>query len=194
MALHGKAFSLLLLTNVANPAFIVVETVHRTGSLHDLIITLPEDYCLGCYTFTFEDSNLRTSHLQFLPALSHLMQHLKHHSYCKSLLELLKWLGEDNMKLQCEQRAPELLREWVKNYPQCRYMLCSWLHCWFGMVRYVWSTCLLLLWCRCELGSPFLSWVLCRNLDGPLFICTKEEQRAVIGFFMGWRCTRCRNA
>jgi hypothetical protein len=32
------------------------------------------------------------------------------------------------------------------------------------------------------------------NLDSPLFICTKEEQRAVIGFFMGCRCTRCQNA
>jgi hypothetical protein len=32
------------------------------------------------------------------------------------------------------------------------------------------------------------------NLDGPLFICTKEEQRGCDPLFMGWRCIRCRNA
>jgi hypothetical protein len=32
------------------------------------------------------------------------------------------------------------------------------------------------------------------NLDGPLFICTKEEQRAVLCFLWAERCTRCRNA
>jgi len=41
MAHHGKAFTVLLLTNVANSAFIVAETVHRNRSLHDLIIVLP---------------------------------------------------------------------------------------------------------------------------------------------------------
>jgi hypothetical protein len=46
----------------------------------------------------------------------------------------------------------------VKNYPQCSYILCSWLHCWLGMMWYMWSTCLLLLWCRCDLGSRFMSW------------------------------------
>jgi len=25
------------------------------------------------------------------------------------------------------------IRRWVKNYPQCRYMFCSWLYCWLGM-------------------------------------------------------------
>lgn len=63
-------------------------TLHRNRSIHDLIIVLPKDYCLRCHTCTFEDSNLRTSHLHFLPAWSNLMKHLKHHRYCKSLLEL----------------------------------------------------------------------------------------------------------
>jgi hypothetical protein len=37
------------------------------------------------------------------------------------------------------------------------------------MKRYVWSTCLLLLWCRCELASPFLSGVLCHKLGQSTF-------------------------
>ena len=55
------------------------------------------------------------------------------------------------------------LCRWVKNYPQCRYIFCIWLYCWLGMTRYTWSTPLLSLWCRCDLHSPFLSWVLCHK-------------------------------
>jgi hypothetical protein len=81
----------------------------------------------------------------------------------------------------------------VKNYPQCSYILCSWLHCWLGMMRYLWSTCLLLLWCTCDPDSQFMSWVLCHKFGRSTF---HLHQRAEGGdpFFMGWRCTRCRNA
>jgi hypothetical protein len=70
---------------------------------------------------------------------------------------------------------------WVKNYPQCRYMFCSWLYCWLSMTTYTWSTLLLPLWCRCDLDSPFLSWVLCHKHGHSNLICTKE-QRAVMHF------------
>jgi hypothetical protein len=77
----------------------------------------------------------------------------------------------------------ELVRRWVKNYPHYRYMFCSWLYYWLGMTKYTWSTPLLPLWCRCDLDSPFLSWVFFTiNMDTPSYICTKEEQRAVIHF------------
>jgi hypothetical protein len=29
----------------------------------------------------------------------------------------------------------KILRRWVKNYPQCRYIFCSWLYCWLRMTR-----------------------------------------------------------
>jgi len=62
-------------------------------------------------------------------------------------------------------------------------MFCSWLYCWLVMTKYTWSATLLPLWCRCDLDSPFLSWVFFAiNMDTPNFICTKEEQRAVIHF------------
>jgi len=62
-------------------------------------------------------------------------------------------------------------------------MLCSWLYCWLGMTKYTLSTSLLPLWCRCYLDNPFLLWVFFAiNMDTPNFICTKEEQRAVIHF------------
>jgi hypothetical protein len=48
-------------------------------------------------------------------------------------------------------------------------MLCSWLHCWLGMMRYVWSTCLQLLWCRCDFDSWLMSWVLCHKLGRSTF-------------------------
>jgi hypothetical protein len=54
--------------------------------------------------------------------------------------------------------------------------------CWLGMTKYTWFTPLLPLWCRCDLDSPFLSCVFAINMDTPNFICTKEEQRAVIHF------------
>jgi len=53
----------------------------------------------------------------------------------------------------------DIVRRWVKNYPHYRYMFCSWLYCWLSMTKYTWSTPLVLLWCRCDLDSPFLSWV-----------------------------------
>lgn len=61
-------------------------------------------------------------------------------------------------------------------------MFCSWLHCLLGMMWYTWSTSLLPLWCRCNLDSPFLLWHLYHNMDAPVFIYTKEEQRAVSQF------------
>jgi len=62
-------------------------------------------------------------------------------------------------------------------------MLCSWLYCWLVMTKYTWSISLLPLWCRCDLDSPFLSWdFVAINMATPNFICTKEEQRAVIHF------------
>jgi hypothetical protein len=64
------------------------------------------------------------------------------------------------MYFDCHQQ----IQGWVKNYPQCRYMLCSWVHCWLGMMWYMWSTCLQLFWCRCGLDSQFMSWVLCNKL------------------------------
>jgi len=48
--------------------------------------------------------------------------------------------------------------------------------------QHTWSTCLLLLWCRCDLDSWCISWVLCHKLEWSLFICTKEEPRALIHF------------
>jgi hypothetical protein len=44
-------------------------------------------------------------------------------------------------------------------------VFCSWLYeyCWLGMTRYTWSTPLLPSWCRCDLDSPFLSWVMCHK-------------------------------
>ena len=56
------------------------------------------------------------------------------------------------------------------------------LYCWLGTTRYTWSPPLLPLWCRCDLDSPFLSWGLCHKHGHSNFICTKEEQRAVIHF------------
>jgi len=56
-----------------------------------------------------------------------------------------------------------IICRWVKNYPHYGYMFCSWLYCWFGMTRYTRSTPLLPLWCRCDLDSPFLSWVFCHK-------------------------------
>jgi len=56
-----------------------------------------------------------------------------------------------------------IIRRWVKNYLRYRYMFCSLLYCWLGMAKYTWSTPLLPLWCRCDLHSPFLSWVLCHK-------------------------------
>jgi len=83
------------------------------------------------------------------------------------------------------------LRWWVKNYSHYRYMFCSWIYCWSGMTKYIWSTTLLPMWCRCDLDSPFLSWVFFAiNMNTSNFICTKDEQRSI---FVGWRCTRCRN-
>jgi hypothetical protein len=38
-----------------------------------------------------------------------------------------KWLHEH----------ASILRGRVKNYPQCSYILCSWLHCWLGMMWYM---------------------------------------------------------
>ena len=55
------------------------------------------------------------------------------------------------------------LLRWVRNYLHCRYMFCSWLHCWLSMTKHTWSTPLLPLWCRCDLDSPFLSWVFCHK-------------------------------
>jgi len=48
-------------------------------------------------------------------------------------------------------------------------------------IWFSWSTPLPL-WCRCDLDSPFLSWVLCHKHGHSIFICTTEEQRAVIHF------------
>jgi hypothetical protein len=48
-------------------------------------------------------------------------------------------------------------------------MLCSWLHWWLGMTRYMWSTCLLLLWCTCDLDSWLMSWGLCHKLGRSTF-------------------------
>jgi len=57
------------------------------------------------------------------------------------------------------EKVQQNIRRWVKNYPHYRYMFCSWLCCRLGMTKYTWSTALLPLWCRCDLDSPFLSWV-----------------------------------
>jgi hypothetical protein len=86
------------------------------------------------------------------------------------------------------------VQRWVKNYPQCRYMLCSWWHCWLGMMQYVWSACLLLLWCRCDLDSRFMSWVLCHKLGQSTFHLHQRRAEGSDTFFMGWRCTKCWNA
>jgi hypothetical protein len=75
------------------------------------------------------------------------------------------------------------IRGWVKNYPQCRYVLCSWLHCWLGMLRYVWSTCLLLLWCRCDLDSRFMSRVLCHKLGRSTFHLHQRREEGSDLFF-----------
>jgi hypothetical protein len=61
-------------------------------------------------------------------------------------------------------------------------MFCSWLYCWLGMTRYTRSTPLLPLWCRCDLYSPFLSWVLCHRHGHSAFNLHQKEQRAVIHF------------
>jgi hypothetical protein len=83
---------------------------------------------------------------------------------------------------------------WVKNYPQCTYMLCSLLHCWLGMMQYMRSTFLLLLWCRCDLGSPFLPWVLCHKLGRSTFHLYQRRAEGSDPLFTGWKCTRCWNA
>ena len=87
--------------------------------------------------------------------------------------------------LQCASDRQLLLCKgcrWVKNYQYYWYMFCSWLNCWLGMTKYTLSAPLLPFSCRCDLDSPFLSWVFAINMDTPNFICTKEEQRAVIHF------------
>jgi hypothetical protein len=84
-----------------------------------------------------------------------------------------------------ENRTPTLrhIRRWVKNYLHYRYMVCSWLYCWLDVTKYTRPTPLLPLWYRCDLDSPFLSWVFChKNMETRNFICTKEEKRAVIHF------------
>jgi hypothetical protein len=93
-----------------------------------------------------------------------------------------------------QSKKKHTIRGRVKNYPQCRYMLCSWLHCWLGTMRNVWSTCLLLLWCRCDIGSPFLSWVLCHKLGRSTFHLHQRRAESSDPFFMGWKFSRCRNA
>jgi hypothetical protein len=78
------------------------------------------------------------------------------------------------------------VRVCVKNYPQCRYMVCSWLKCWLGMMRYVWSTCLLPLWCRCDIGSlqVFLPWVLCHKLGRSTFHLQQRRAEGSDPFFL----------
>jgi hypothetical protein len=55
------------------------------------------------------------------------------------------------------------VRRRVKYYLHYKYMFCSWLYCWLVMTKYTWSTPLLPFWCRCDLDSPFLSWVFCHK-------------------------------
>jgi hypothetical protein len=86
------------------------------------------------------------------------------------------------------------IRGRVKNYPQCSYILCSWLHCWLGMMWYMWSTSLLLLWCRCDFDCRFMSWVLCHKLRRSIFHLHQRRAEGSDPIFMGWMCTRCRNA
>ena len=61
------------------------------------------------------------------------------------------------------------IRRWVKNYSHYKYMFCSWLYCWLGMTKYTWSTPFLPLWYRCDLHSPFPSWVFCHKHGHPQF-------------------------
>jgi len=73
------------------------------------------------------------------------------------------------------------VRRRVKIYLHCRYMFCNCLHWWLGMTWYTWSTSLLPLWCRCDLGS--LCHELCAiNMDASLSIGTKDEKRTLICF------------
>jgi hypothetical protein len=88
------------------------------------------------------------------------------------------------------------IRRRVKKHPHYRYMFCSWQYCWLGMTKYTWSTPLLPLWCRCDLDSPFLSWGFCHKHGHSNFICTKEEQRAMIHFcglkvYQVSKCIKC---
>ena len=89
---------------------------------------------------------------------------------------LLKYWGISVAHI-CTPKYPSVMRilkvnyicRWVKNYPHCRYMFCSWLYCWLGMTKYTRSTPLLPLWCRCDLDSPFLSWVFCHKHEHSQF-------------------------
>ena len=101
--------------------------------------------------------------------------------YVSFLLTSIKWLWSNNSNtfhssttVLCINTAtsvpikhkPSLgcrVHRWVKNYPHFRYMFCSWLCCWLRMTKYTWSTALLPLWCRCDIDSTFLSWVLCHK-------------------------------
>jgi hypothetical protein len=74
-----------------------------------------------------------------------------------------------------------------------RYTFCIWLHCWLGMTWYTW----LLLSYHCGVGVTLIVHYCCEffaiNMDASLFICTKEEQRAVIlvSGAEGVPCAKC---
>ena len=75
-----------------------------------------------------------------------------------------------------------IIHRWVKNYLLYRYMFCSLLHCWFAWQ----NTHGLFLFYHCGAGAilivHFCHEFVAINMDSPNFICTKEEQRAVIHF------------
>ena len=64
-------------------------------------------------------------------------------------------------------------------------MFYSWLHWWLGMRQCSWSTSLLPLWCRCGLGSSFLSRVLCHKHGCSTFCLLQRRAEGSNSFFYG---------
>ena len=65
------------------------------------------------------------------------------------------------------------------------YFFAVWLNCWLDRTWYTWPLSLLTMWCRFDLYSALLSWVLGHEHLQPTFHLHKEEQQAVNHFFYG---------
>jgi hypothetical protein len=141
--------------------------------------------------------------LQLLPSRQHHTDYKQGGMKCTAVKvrSIGQWLGllQDKHGRSYQTPAPKLevlpTRYKGESKVICNVGTCCAVgYTWLGMMRYVWSNCLLLLWCRCDLGSPFLSWVLCHKLGRSTFHLHQRTAEGSDPFFMGWRCTRCQNA
>ena len=111
----------------------------------------------------------------------------------KIFFQRIKTINQHNFShlLNKNYNRETVLRRWVNNYPQYRYIFCGWLHCWLETMQYIWF---LSPPHPQHFGSLTLTVHYCSEfhvikMDIPLFICMKGEQQTVnilYGLMVNW--------